>query len=261
MRRRRPLSASIVLVLIVAAFLPGCGRDNGPSGDVQVQALQTKEELDRVRKHLATVEKQSKEKDDAVALAKEEVDGATKQVADKEHIIVEKDAQIATLQKQIAEAKKGEAQVYLDSSKLHQQGLNSTALLHYRQFVAAYPTSPLIADANRAIAELSVTAPKEASARAALIDPHAAEREFQRQFADGFASMEDIATMVRRKSMAEVVKLLGPPNRTYRDNTELGYIDKVIDPTTGSRGTLVIGFNEDQVATLRVGYQGRPIRP
>ena len=260
MRCRRPFSASVVLVL-AAVFLPGCGRDNGPSGDIQVQALQTKEELDRVRKHMATIEKQSTAKDDAVALAKEEVESANKQVADKEHIIVEKDAQISTLQKQIAEAKKGEAQVYLDSSKLHQQGLNTTALLHYRQFVAAFPASPLVADANRAIAELSVIAPKEASARAATIDPHAAEREFQRQFANGFASVEDIATMIKRKSMAEVVKLLGPPNKTYRDNTELGYVDKVIDPTTGNRGTLVIGFNDDQVSTLRVGYQGRPIRP
>ena len=61
--------------------------------------------------------------------------------------------------------------------------------------------------------------------------------------------------------MAEVLKLLGPPNKTYRDNTELGYVDKVIDPTTGSRGTLVIAFSDDQVSTLRVGYQGRPIRP
>ena len=192
MRSRRPLSASVVLLLIAAAFLPGCGRDNGPSGDVQVQALQTKEELERVRKHLAATEKQSKDKDDAVALAKEEVENATKQVAEKEKVIVDKDAQIATLQKQIADAKKGETQVFLDSSKLHQQGMNTTALLHYRQFVAAFPASPLVADANRAITELSVIAPKEASARAAAIDPSAPVREFQRQFNDGFASLENV---------------------------------------------------------------------
>jgi hypothetical protein len=258
---RSPLSASVVLVLIVAVALPGCGRDNGPSGDVQVQALQTKEELERVRKRINAVEKQSAAKDDAVALAKEEVENAAKQVGDKERVITDKDAQIAALQKQIEDAKKGEVQFYLESSRLHQQGMNTTALLRYRQFVAAFPSSPLVADANRAIAELSVTAPKEAAARAAAIDPRAPEREFQRQFADGFASLDGIAAMLKRKSMAEVVRLLGPPNRTYRDNSELGYIDKVIDPTTGARGTLVISFIEDQVSTLRIGYQGRPIRP
>jgi hypothetical protein len=247
--------------LIAAVFLPGCGRDNGPSGDIQVQALQTKEELERVRKRLVAMEKQSASKDDAVVAAKEEVENATKQVAEKERVVTEKDAQIAALQKQLADAKKGEAQVYLDSSKLHQQGLNTTALLHYRQFVAAFPASPLVADANRAITELSVIAPKEASARAAAIDPSAPVREFQRQFSDGFASIEDIAAMVKHKSVADVVKLLGPPNRTYRDNSELGYIDKVIDPTTGNRGTLVIGFVDNEVSTLRVGYQGKPIRP
>jgi hypothetical protein len=207
------------------------------------------------------MEKQSTAKDDAVALAKEEVEHAGKQVAEKDRVIADKDAQIAALQKQIEDARKGEAQVYLDGSKLHQQGMKATALMRYRQFVAAFPASPLVADANRAIAELSVTAPKEAAARAAAIDPSAPVREFQRHFADGFATMEDIAAMLKHKSLAEVVKLLGPPNRTYRDNSELGYIDKVIDPTTGSRGTLVIGFLEDQVSTLRVGYQGRPIRP
>ena len=43
--------------------------------------------------------------------------------------------------------------------------------------------------------------------------------------------------------------------------TELGYVDKVVDATGGGRGTLVIGFDEDRVTTLRIGYLGRPIRP
>jgi len=262
MRRRRPPLASVISILVLGALIAGCGREFGSaSGDAQVQALQAKEELERTKKRLGMAERKIAEKEDAAALAKEEAESAAKKVTEKERVLGEKDAQIAALEKQIADLKKGEAQVYAESSKLHQEGMNATALLHYRQFVAAFPSSPLIADANRAIAELSANSPREAAARAAAVDPHAAERAFQRQFADGFASMEDIATMIKRKSLAEVVKLLGAPNRTYRDGTELGYEDKVIDPATGNRGTLVIGFDADQVSTLRIGYQGRPFRP
>jgi hypothetical protein len=250
------------MILVLGTLLAGCDREFGSaSGDAQVQALQAKEELERTKKRLGMAERKLAEKDDAVALAKEEAEHAAKQVAEKDRILADKDAQIAALGKQITDLQKGEAIVYAEIAKLHQQGMNSTALLHYHQFVTNFPTSPLVVDANRAIAELTAAAPAQAPARAPAVDPYAAERAFQRLFADGFASLDNVATMVKHKSMAEVVKLLGSPNRTYRDGTELGYEDKVIDPATGNRGTLVISFDADQVSSLRVGYQGRPIRP
>ncbi|MDR3402864.1 MAG: hypothetical protein P4L99_10240 [Chthoniobacter sp.] len=218
-------------------------------------------ELDRTKKKLALAEKESAGKDDAVALAKDDLEKAKKDLADKDQVIAGKDTRIHALEGQIAEIKKQDAFVFAEASRLHQQNLNTSALDRYRQFVVAFPTSPLVADANRAITELSVTAPKDARARAVAIDPHAVERDALKKFADGWATPEDLAPLLKRKSIADVVKLLGPPNATYREGTELGYVDKVVDATTGNRGTLVIGFEEGSVVTLRLGYLGKPIRP
>jgi hypothetical protein len=261
MPRRSLASAALVLPVICGLLLASCGREYGPSGDVQVQALQLKEELDRTKKRLGMAERKAAEAQDAAALAKDETESAAKKVAEKERALADKDVQIAALEKQIADLKKGEAQVYVEASKLHQQGMNSTSLLHYRQFIAAYPSSPLVVDANRAISEISTSVPAPTGVRAATPDPHVAERAFQREFAEGFASIESIAAMVKHKSKNDVLRLLGPPNRTFRDNTEFGYVDKIVDPANGERATLVIGFADDQVETLRVGYSGRPMRP
>jgi len=251
----------VLLLVVLSGANVGCNKESKSSPDAQVQALQLKEELDRSRRRLATAERALAAKQDEGVLAKEETANTAKNMADKDEVIKQKDAQIAALEKQMADLKKGEAFTYAETSKLMQQGLKNTALDHYRKFVTTYPTSSLVSDANRAIAELTVTIPQDAKAHAAVVDPHAAEREFQKHFAEGFASMEDIVSMLRKKSMQDVMKLLGPPNRTYRDNTEFGYVDKVIDPTSGDRATLVIGFDQGQVATLRVGYGGRAIRP
>jgi hypothetical protein len=218
-------------------------------------------ELDRTKKKLSTTEKEMVAKDDAVVLAKEEAEKAKKDVAEREKVIAEKDAKIHALEGELAEIKKRDAFVYADASRLHQQNLNTSSLDRYKQFVAAFPTSALVADANRAIAELSVTAPKEARARAVTLDPYAVEKEALKKYSDGWATPEDLAPLLKGKSKAAVVKLLGTPNMMYREGTELGYVDKVVDKNTGNRATLVIGFEEDRVATLRLGYLGKPIRP
>jgi len=261
MHCRRFPYASVVLLLAFGGLIVGCHKDEGPSPESQVQGLQLSTELERTKKKLTAAEKDSAAKDDAVLLAKEDVEKAKKDVAEKDQVIAGKDGRIRALEGEIAEMKKRDAFVFAEASKLHQQNLNSTSLDRYRQFVTSFPTSPLVADANRAIAELSVTAPKEARARAVAIDPHAVEREALKKFGDGWATPEDLGPLLKRKSMADVVKLLGPPNATYREGTELGYVDKVVDATTGNRGTLVIGFEGDRVATLRLGYLGKPIRP
>ncbi|MEI9893586.1 MAG: hypothetical protein WDN28_06730 [Chthoniobacter sp.] len=249
------------MLLALGGLLVGCHQDSGPSPESQVEGLQMSTELDRTKKKLAAAEKDSAAKDDAVTLAKEDVEKAKRELADKDQIVAGKDARIHALEGEIAEMKKRDAFVYAEASKLHQQNLNTSSLDRYRQFVASFPASPLVADANRAITELSVSAPREARARAVAIDPRAVERDALKKFSDGWATPEDLAPLLKRKSMSDVVKLLGPPNATYREGTELGYVDKVVDATTGTRGTLVIGFEEDKVTTLRLGYLGKPIRP
>jgi hypothetical protein len=261
MRRRLLPCASVVLLFALGVLFTGCDHDTGPAPDSQVKSLQLSAELDRTKKKLVATEQELTAKDDAVVLAKADADKAAQQVVDKEKVIAEKDAAVKALEKDIAELKKQDAFVYLEIAKLHQQGLNTTALDRYRQFVAAFPKSPLVADANRAIAELTVTAPREARARVAVVDPHAADREIQKKFNDNQATIEDLLPMLKKRSVAEVVKLLGAPNMTYRDGTELGYVDRVLDLASGSRGTLVIGFEDGVVSTLRLGYQGRPVRP
>jgi tetratricopeptide (TPR) repeat protein len=261
MRCRLLPRASVVLLLALSVLFTGCDRESSPAPDSQVKSLQLSSELDRTKKKLVATEKELTAKDDAVVLAKAEADKAAQQVVDKDKALGEKDAAIKALEKDIAEIKKQDAFAYLEVSKLHQQNLNSTALDRYRQFVAAFPKSPLVADANRAIAELTVTAPREARARVAVVDPHAADRDIQKKFNDGQATLEDLLPMLKKRSVADVVKLLGAPNMTYRDGTELGYVDRVIDLSSGSRATLVIGFEDGVVSTLRLGYQGRPVRP
>jgi hypothetical protein len=58
-----------------------------------------------------------------------------------------------------------------------------------------------------------------------------------------------------------VLALLGPPNRVFGEGTEIGYVDKAIDPVTGKRGTFIIAFEFDVVANLRVEYAGRRMVP
>src|SRR5581483_6225926 len=155
MHCRRSSYASVVLTLALGGLIAGCHKDEGPSPESQVQGLQLSTELERTKKKLSAAEKDSAAKDDAVALAKDDVERAKKELADKDKVVADKDARIHVLEGQMAEMKKQDAFVFAEASKLHQQNLNSTALDRYRQFVASFPASPLVADANRAIAELS----------------------------------------------------------------------------------------------------------
>jgi len=250
------------MLLVLGGLMAGCGKEGGSPPDAQVDALRLGAELDRTKNKLAATERDVAAKGDALVLARDETEAAKNQVAEKEAAIVEREAQIRTLQDQLAELKRRDAFVFAETSKLVQQGLTTTALDHYRQFVKDFPKSPLVADANRAIAELGVVAPREAKARAVAIDPKAPERDLLKKFAAGDVTPQELAPLLKDKSIVEVLRLLGAPNQTFRDGADLGYVDKITDPATGERGTLVISFDEEKVvSTLRVGYAGRPIRP
>jgi hypothetical protein len=43
--------------------------------------------------------------------------------------------------------------------------------------------------------------------------------------------------------------------------TEIGYAGRAINPATGTRGVLIVFFEEGFVATLRVEYVGRKFTP
>jgi hypothetical protein len=146
-------------------------------------------------------------------------------------------------------------------SALRQKGDNSNALERFEKFVIDHPDSPLVADANRAITDLKPAVEKDIKWKTNLIDPRREERELIARFNDGIVTTQELAPLLRRRSTAEVITLLGRPGRSYRNGTEYGYVDKVIDTTTGNKQTLVIRFESGRVESLRAGYQGREIKP
>src|SRR5260221_1591296 len=75
--------ASFILLVALGGLFAGCGRDSGSPPDAQVQALQMSSELDRTKKKLAAVAKESEAKDDAVLLAREEATKMKKDVAER----------------------------------------------------------------------------------------------------------------------------------------------------------------------------------
>ena len=249
----------------------GCQRATGPDLGPEVARLQA--ELEATREKLEVAQKQIPgAKPEAVASADKAVLAPVNRGAVPEAVApatpppvapagVDKDAQIKALQAEVAALKKPEVQAYVDASAMQLRGVTSVTLSRYQQFVRSFPDSPLVADANRAIAELTVAAEKEAKWRASQIDPRRPEREVLQRFTEGRATVEELAPILKDRSAGDVIKLLGPANTSYRNGTEIGYIDRILDTTTGNKATLVIAFESDRVAVLRVNYQGREIRP
>ena len=258
MNLRRP--HAILVSLIVLAALPlGCERDAAPDLAAEVARLRT--ETEELRQKLGTAEKNLEGRQDAVALASDAAAAAKKQAVEREQIAAQKDAQIRAMQAELEALKKSDALVFAEISGFQQKGLTTAALSRYEQFTRDYPLSPLVANAVFAMTQLSVTAEREAKTRASQVGPKKREQEVVKYLAEGTASVEEIAPLLKNKTPAQVVKLLGQPNRTYRNGTEFGYVDKVSDPAKGGKETLVISFDADKVSGLRAGYLGREIKP
>ena len=258
MHSRRPF-AILISLLGLAALPLGCEREAGP--DLAAEVARLKTESEELQKKLGAAEKNLEARQDAVALAAEATGAAKKQAVEKEQLAAQKDAQIRALQAELTALRKSEALVFAEISGFQRQGLTTIALSRYEQFTRDFPQSPLVANAVFAMTQLSATADREAKTRASQVGPKQREREVLKYLADGTASVEEIAPLVKNKTPADVVKLLGPPNRTYRNGTEFGYVDKVSDPAKGGKETLVISFESDRVSGLRAGYLGREIKP
>lgn len=260
MLSRIPRSALIPLALL-GLCAAGCNRSAGP--DLTPEVARLTSELEATRLQLDTLEKNRavKQQDAVVAAGAVTPKFSPPAIGS---VSVEKDAQISALQTEIDDLKKRDVFAFAAASAAMQTGSKGAAMERYQQFLKDFPNSPLAADADRAIAELTTTREREARearTRALTIDPRRPEREILQRFNDGTASVQEVAPMVKNRSTADIIKLLGQPNQTFRDGKELGYIDKIIDPATGGKGTLVIGFEQDTVSTLRIGYLGKPIKP
>ena len=257
--QQRTSLAVLVSLIFLATLLAGCNRDAGP--DPAAEVVRLNGEAEGLRQKLAAAEKSLAMQKDAVALVTESSAAVKKQAVEKEQTAGQKDAQIRALQAELAELKKNEVMVFTEISRFQQQGLTTIALGRYEQFLKDFPNSPLAAHAVTAMAQLSATADREAKSRVSVNDPKRKEREILKYLADGTATAEEVAPLFKNRTPAEVIKLLGPPNRTFRNGTEFGYVDKVSDSATGAKNTLVIGFEEDRVTGVRAVYQGRIIKP
>ncbi len=253
------LRALHAILFSLVGLLAGCRREAEPDRTTEVTRLTA--EAEGLRQKLAATEKSMAAQKDAVALAAETAAAGKKQAVEREQTAGQKDAQLRAVQTELAELKKSEAQVFTDISRFQQQGLTTVALGRYEQFLKDYPNSPLAAHAVTAMAQLAATAEREAKARLGTADPRRKQREILQYLADGTATAEEVAPLFKNKTPAEVAKLLGPPNRTFRNGTEFGYVDKVSDAATGAKNTLVISFEDDRVSGVRAGYQGRIIKP
>ncbi len=247
----------LISLLFLGALPVGCKR--GPNLNAEVARLQA--EAEGLRQKLGAAEKSLETKQDELALAADAAGTAKRQWAEQEQIALQKDAQIQAVQTELGDLRKSEASVFAEISGLQQQGLTTAALARYEQFLKDYPRSPLTAHATAAIAALSVTAEREARTRVSLIAPQRAARELLKQIGEGAATLEEIAPLLKKKTPAEVVKLLGKPNKTYRNGAEFGYVDRVVDATGSGKETLIISFDSDSVTGLRAGYLGREIKP
>ncbi len=254
-RFSRPL---VIPLLLLGTLIAGCQRGSGPDLTPEIQRLSS--ELEATRRKLDEAEKTAATKQEDAALSTA-ADSPKAQPPEPDANGAQNDAQVRALQTELAELKKRDAFIYAEASASFKTGATSTALDRYQQFLRDFPNSPLATDADRAVTELSAIVQREARSRAMLADPRHADREAVQHFRDGIATVKEIAPVLKSRSLAEVLKVLGPPSQTFRDGKEIGYEDKVIDTATGRKGTLVIGFESDSVATLRIGYLGSPIKP
>ena len=258
--QRRNASAILIALTFSAVLLSGCQREAAPVPPPVVDnPLQS--DLEEVQRKIADLGKSLAAKDGELKAAAAAVEADKTQIAEKELVVAKKDAQVRSLQSEIDALKKRDAFVFAEISALQHQGQASAALARYQQFIKDFPKSPLAANATSAINELTVTTEQEARQRAFAAEPKSRQREFVQQFEDGFLTLQELAPVLKKKSVAQVLALLGPPNRVFGEGTEIGYVDKAIDPVTGKRGTFIIAFEFDTVANLRVEYAGRRLVP
>jgi antitoxin component HigA of HigAB toxin-antitoxin module len=251
--------APVFALILTAAFLAGCGKNEPPPP--VVEEVPVPAEVDDTKQKLTAATNNVEAKNTELTAANAAVAAAKTQLAEKDVVIGTKEAQIKKLQSEIDALKKRDAFVFAEIAAIQQQGQYALALSRYEQFIKDFPKSPLADNATTAMNQLTVATEKDARQKAIAADPKSRTREFLQQFEDGFLTLQDLAPVLKKKSVAQVLALLGPPNRVFGDGTEIGYVDKAIDPNTGKRGIFIIAFELDTVANLRVEYAGRRMVP
>ena len=255
-----PPRLALLLLAAAGALLASCQRDEPQ--DRQIEQL--KADLDTVRRKLAGAEKRLILREDESALASAEIESGKTARAELEKTLAETAAQWRAAQTELDALKKSDAVAFAEINAIQQRGQPTIALTRYGKFLQDFPNSPLVIPATAAITQLTAAAPSATLSPAqkiALADPKRRERDFQKKFNEGYMTLQELAPVLKNKSTAQILALLGRPNQTFNAGTELGYTDRAVNPAGGGRGMLIIGFEAGTVAHLRVEYAGRKVVP
>jgi hypothetical protein len=247
------------LLLLAGALLTGCV----PEDTRQLESARS--ELDEAKRRVAHIQKAIAIKDDEVLATTTAMESLRATLAEKEQALAQREKELQETKLALETLRKSDAIVFGEIRAQQLQGQAAAAIMRYYQFIKDYPKSPLAGVAGTLVGELS--APKTepvgpgAKPAAAYVDPKKREREFQKTFREGYMTLKELAPFLRKRSVAQILALLGNPNQIFNAGTELGYADKAINPATGSRGMLIVGFENGTVESLRVEYSGRKITP
>ena len=251
--------AFLIPLLGLGALIAGCQREESPDLSVEINRLKT--EVTDTERKLTAEQKNLEVASAELALASAAVNTAKSQLVEKDQIAAKKDTQIRALQTEVDTLKKRDAFAFAEITALRQQGQSIVALSQYQKFLTDFPQSVLVGPATSAIAELSAERARDTRRWAEMVDPKRQEHQVLKHFGDGLTTLAELAPVLKKRSLAQVRTMLGRPDQTFNEGTELGYVDKAINPTTGRPGLLIIGFESGTVSTLRVEYAGRKITP
>lgn len=243
--------------LFASAFLTACDPD-GSEHRRQFEALRA--DLDESKRRLSHVQNSLAAKDAELAVTTTTLEAAKSGLADLELALEERNGQLRAARADLDELKKSEALVFAEIAALQQQGQNTIAVTRYQKFITDHPKSPLVANAAGAISQLTEVQ-QEVRKQVEQMDPRRREKDFSKSFNEGYMTLQELAPHLKKKTLPQVLALLGKPNQTYNESTELGYADRAINPVTGTRGMLIVSFEGGTVATLRVEYGGRRMTP
>lgn len=240
-------------------LLSSCDREKrlGPAGENN----RLKTDLDETGRKLSLAEKNLEVTSAEFALANDATAKARTQLTEKETLNAQQAEQLRVVQADLDTLKKRDAFVFAEIVARRQQGQSLIALEQFQRFLTDFPASPLAGYATAAIAELNADRARNAQRWAALVAPKRNEREMMKNFGDGLTTLAELAPVLKNKSLTQVIKFLGRPDRTFNEGTEIGYADKAMNPATGRPGMLVIGLDSGTVSTLRVEYSGRKMTP
>jgi outer membrane murein-binding lipoprotein Lpp len=252
------MTAPAIALISLGTLLAGCDREEKP--DLMKEVTQLKTDLKQTARSLNSAEMSLEAKNEEVKAANAAAEAAKSRLTEKEEAVVLKDAQLKALQEEVAALKKGDAAVFAEITALQQKGQNLVALSRYQKFVTDFPKSSLVPSANSAIAELTKVQ-QEIRRQLPLVAPKRTDKELLKNFNDGYMTLQELAPVLKKKTTAQVLELLGRPNRSFTDGTEIGYEDKAINPANGQKGMLIIAFEAGTVSSLRVEYTGRKVIP